>query len=103
MVALIDRNAIDFIPITHFRADHSRELPFFMLDAQFLQGVLVRLQSLVSTIRKDFAESIEANSVHGSDSTENAEREIAFFFRKAKSLFETVQELATIASSWGTA
>ena len=32
------------------------------------------------TIRKDFAESIEANSVHGSDSAENAETEIAFFF-----------------------
>ncbi|MBL8543178.1 MAG: nucleoside-diphosphate kinase [Hyphomonadaceae bacterium] len=32
------------------------------------------------TIRKRFAESIEANSVHGSDSLENAEREIAFFF-----------------------
>ena len=32
------------------------------------------------TIRKDFAESIEANSVHGSDSLENAQTEIAFFF-----------------------
>jgi nucleoside-diphosphate kinase len=32
------------------------------------------------TIRKDFAESIEANSVHGSDSPENAGQEIAFFF-----------------------
>ena len=32
------------------------------------------------TIRKRFAESIEANSVHGSDSLENAEREIEFFF-----------------------
>ena len=32
------------------------------------------------TIRKDFAESIEANSVHGSDSPENARAEIAFFF-----------------------
>ncbi len=32
------------------------------------------------TIRKDFAESIEANSVHGSDSDENAAREIGFFF-----------------------
>jgi nucleoside-diphosphate kinase len=32
------------------------------------------------TIRKDFAESIEANSVHGSDSLENAKGEIAFFF-----------------------
>jgi nucleoside-diphosphate kinase len=32
------------------------------------------------TIRKDFAESIEANSVHGSDSPDTAAREIAFFF-----------------------
>jgi nucleoside-diphosphate kinase len=32
------------------------------------------------TIRKDFAESIEANSVHGSDSPDNAVQEIAFFF-----------------------
>jgi nucleoside-diphosphate kinase len=32
------------------------------------------------TIRKDFAESIEANSVHGSDSVENAKTEIAYFF-----------------------
>ena len=32
------------------------------------------------TIRKEFAESIEANSVHGSDSLENAKVEIAFFF-----------------------
>lgn len=32
------------------------------------------------TIRKEFAESIVANSVHGSDSLENAENEISFFF-----------------------
>ena len=32
------------------------------------------------TIRKEFAESIEANSVHGSDSAENAKAEVAFFF-----------------------
>jgi nucleoside-diphosphate kinase len=32
------------------------------------------------TIRADFAETIEANSVHGSDSPENAVREIGFFF-----------------------
>ena len=32
------------------------------------------------TIRKTFAESIEANTVHGSDSDENAKIEIAFFF-----------------------
>jgi len=35
------------------------------------------------TIRKDLAESIEANSVHGSDSVENAQTEIAFFFSGA--------------------
>ncbi len=32
------------------------------------------------TIRKEFAESIEANSVHGSDSLDNAKSEIGFFF-----------------------
>ena len=32
------------------------------------------------TIRKEFAESIEANSVHGSDSLENAALEMAYFF-----------------------
>jgi nucleoside-diphosphate kinase len=32
------------------------------------------------TIRKEFAESIEANSVHGSDSLENAAIEIGYFF-----------------------
>ena len=32
------------------------------------------------TIRKEFAESIEANSVHGSDSLDNAMNEISFFF-----------------------
>ncbi|GAA0590439.1 nucleoside-diphosphate kinase [Caenispirillum bisanense] len=36
------------------------------------------------TIRKDFAESIEANSVHGSDSLENAAREISFFFAQTE-------------------
>ena len=32
------------------------------------------------TIRRDFGESVEANSVHGSDAPETAEEEIAFFF-----------------------
>src|SRR5690625_2264753 len=36
------------------------------------------------TIRKDFAESIEANSVHGSDSAENAAIEIAYFFAQSE-------------------
>ncbi|MET0374708.1 MAG: nucleoside-diphosphate kinase [Rhizorhabdus sp.] len=35
----------------------------------------------VGTIRKEFAESIEANTVHGSDSLENAAIEIAYFFK----------------------
>ena len=37
------------------------------------------------TIRKEFAESIEANSVHGSDSPENAKKEIKMCF-KAKDI-----------------
>ncbi|MBI2719603.1 MAG: nucleoside-diphosphate kinase [Rhizobiales bacterium] len=36
------------------------------------------------TIRKDFAESIEANSVHGSDSPENAAMEIAMVFKPSE-------------------
>ncbi|MBE9538411.1 MAG: nucleoside-diphosphate kinase [Proteobacteria bacterium] len=36
------------------------------------------------TIRADFAESIDANAVHGSDSPESAEREIAYFFDAAE-------------------
>ena len=36
------------------------------------------------TIRKDFAESIEANSVHGSDAPETAAEEIKFFFTDAE-------------------
>lgn len=36
------------------------------------------------TVRKEFAESIEANSVHGSDSLDNAKREINFFFAETE-------------------
>ena len=32
------------------------------------------------TIRADFAQSIDANAVHGSDSAENARNEVAYFF-----------------------
>src|SRR4030088_1963883 len=41
-------------------------------------------QAAAGPIRKDFAESIEANSVHGSDSPENAAQEIAFFFSQVE-------------------
>ncbi len=36
------------------------------------------------TIRKDFAESVEANSVHGSDAPETAAQEISFFFSQTE-------------------
>ena len=36
------------------------------------------------TIRKEFAESIEANSVHGSDAPETAAQEIAYFFDESE-------------------
>ena len=80
-----------------------RERPFFGTLVQFMTSGPVVVQVLESenavakyrevmgatdpakagagTIRKDFAESIEANSVHGSDSADNAKTEIAFFFR----------------------
>jgi nucleoside-diphosphate kinase len=38
------------------------------------------------TIRKDFADSIEANAAHGSDSVESAQRELAYFFDKSEIL-----------------
>ena len=46
-----------------------------------VMGATNPADAAVGTIRKDFAESIEANSVHGSDSEENAAIEIAFFFK----------------------
>ncbi|RDU65656.1 nucleoside-diphosphate kinase [Helicobacter sp. MIT 14-3879] len=41
-------------------------------------------KAIKGTIRADFAESIDANAVHGSDSLENAKNEIAFFFSQAE-------------------
>jgi nucleoside-diphosphate kinase len=80
-----------------------RERPFFGTLVQFMTSGPVVVQVLegenaiakyrevmgatdpakaaAGTIRKDFAESIEANSVHGSDSADNAKSEIAFFFK----------------------
>lgn len=45
-----------------------------------LIGATNPAEAAVGTIRKDIAESLEANSVHGSDSDENAEIELNFFF-----------------------
>jgi nucleoside-diphosphate kinase len=46
-----------------------------------LMGATDPKKAEAGTIRADFADSIDENAVHGSDSLENAEREIAFFFR----------------------
>ena len=48
-----------------------------------VMGATNPANAAAGTIRKDFAESIEANSVHGSDSLDNAKAEIAFFFSGA--------------------
>ncbi|MDZ4785549.1 MAG: nucleoside-diphosphate kinase [bacterium] len=45
-----------------------------------LMGATNPKEATPGTIRADFADSIEANAVHGSDSLENAERELRFFF-----------------------
>ena len=45
-----------------------------------LMGATNTKEADPGTIRADFAESIDANAVHGSDSPESAAREIAFFF-----------------------
>ena len=47
---------------------------------RLIMGATNPANAEAGTIRKEFAESIEANSVHGSDSQENAATEIAFFF-----------------------
>ena len=49
-------------------------------DFRQLIGATDPLQAAPGTIRKDFGVSISENAVHGSDSPENAEKEIAFFF-----------------------
>lgn len=49
-----------------------------------VMGATNPANAVAGTIRKDFAESIEANSVHGSDSAENARIEIDYFFKPAE-------------------
>jgi nucleoside-diphosphate kinase len=46
-----------------------------------VMGATDPAKAAVGTIRKEFAENIERNSVHGSDSAENAKVEIALNFR----------------------
>lgn len=84
-----------------FYAEHA-ERPFFAALIEFMtsgpvvvqvlegEGAIAKNRDLMGatnpkeaaagTIRADFAESIDANAVHGSDSAESAAREIAYFF-----------------------
>ena len=49
-----------------------------------IMGATNPAEAAEGTIRKDFAESIDANSVHGSDAAETAAEEIKFFFTDAE-------------------
>lgn len=51
-----------------------------------IMGATDPAKAAPGTIRKDFADSIEANAVHGSDSLASAERELAYFFDKSEIL-----------------
>ena len=53
-----------------------------VLKNRDLMGATDPKDAAPGTIRADFAESIDANAVHGSDSAENAAIEIAYFFGK---------------------
>lgn len=88
-----------------FYAEH-RERPFFPALIEFMTSGPVVVQVLegenavatnrdlmgatnpqeaaAGTIRADFASSIDANAVHGSDSTDSAAREIAYFFASSE-------------------
>jgi nucleoside-diphosphate kinase len=55
-----------------------------MLRNREIMGATNPANAAPGTIRADFAESVEANSVHGSDSIENANVEIAFFFAQTE-------------------
>ena len=51
-----------------------------VLKNRELMGATNPSEADPGTIRADFAETIDANAVHGSDSTDSAEREISYFF-----------------------
>jgi nucleoside-diphosphate kinase len=49
-----------------------------------IMGATDPAKAAEGTLRKDFADSIEANAVHGSDSPKSADREINYFFEKSE-------------------
>lgn len=55
-----------------------------ILKHRDIMGATDPKQALPGTIRADFADSIDANAVHGSDSLENAHKEIAYFFAESE-------------------
>ncbi len=57
-----------------------------VIENRMIMGATDPKNAVAGTIRADFAESIDANAVHGSDSDENAVKEIAFFFSKREIL-----------------
>lgn len=54
-----------------------------ILKHRDIMGATDPKQALPGTIRADFADSIDANAVHGSDAAETAQQEIAFFFSQS--------------------
>jgi len=53
-----------------------------VLRQRELMGATNPKEAAAGTLRADYAESIDANAVHGSDSVESAAREVAYFFGK---------------------
>ena len=51
-------------------------------DNRKIMGATNPQEADIGTIRKEFGISIDKNSVHGSDSKENAKKEISFFFKE---------------------
>jgi len=99
MLQLSEKNAQDFYAV-HNQRPFFKDLVKFMTSGPVLIQVLKGENAVAKnrdimgatnpsnaeagTIRKEFALSIEANSVHGSDSLENAKNEIAFFFAQTE-------------------
>lgn len=98
-IQLSEKNAKDFYAI-HKERPFFKDLVNFMISGPVVVMVLEGENAVKKnrelmgdtdpkkankgTIRADFAESIDANAVHGSDSLENAKNEIAFFFSQTQ-------------------
>ena len=96
-IQLTQKLAEDFYAVHKDRPSYNHLVDFMIsgpVVVQVLEGddAVVRNREIMGatnpaeaadgTIRKEFAESLEANSVHGSDSLDNAKIEIEFFFDK---------------------